>query len=713
MEEAAAELRAAVDLALNLEPACNGLVGDELLHHDIHAHHGSSEPSYISSLSGSLPSERSGAALAASRRRNYYAAHGGREGEGSDGSGSRQAWRRRRLEVAARLENAVSNCEVAVYNLCNDGVPSQVNELGGDGHELGTDANCANDIVDQLVAVLTSVPRSLLQQPTSVGEGVHSPQEEEEYLASLEQIYFNTTCGASDVIRRYFLNPMPHVDSLPMLLEDRHILGMVDEVMHLCEADQSTGVWPINVDPLVGILNSLSEGMHVERAMQEREGCADVAEDGYQSQFADLSSKDALRLVHTLVYRYLCEKEQEHEGSAVSSQICYFASHLLAHFASMAADETGRNSSEEHTAGLFEAWADGIDEQMERRLNDEEAREVYDLVVRYHVGSIQSALHSIEIAESLVSDAISNSEENVGIGDDTVEAFVAALQDAIRQMATVVTTTEAMERLNLQHDPEIHLIFYPLIMRLARFNASCLHDAMILLRKTCGGTNDCEELSILADDLLFRVCRVSVGLDFLRRSTETGEEEEVLAISLLRAMDSQCIVGKAGFLLDIAADRARMEDEEEAANDAPESKRQRYSLARFGSGQLPPPNRLCKADGSSNEERRGETTEIILACLALSRPVSVEAPNPSSVRHASSVASALMFSNGEEGVAEDVLDPLNPWHTLQVKPLQKLVDTADSSHDDDEGVLPSESLRAFAQSMPHLSDTNSPPSAQS
>ena len=221
-------------------------------------------------------------------------------------------------------------------------------------------------------------------------------------------------------------------------------------------------------------------------------------------------------------------------------------------------------------------------------------------------------------------------------------------------------------------------------------------------------------MTIPADDLLFRACRVTVGLDFLRRSTETGEEEEVLAISLLRAMDSQCIAGKAGFLLDIAADRARETDEEEAANDAPGSKRQRYSLARFGSGQLPPPNRLCKADGSSNEERRGEITNILLACLALSRSVdSVEAPDPSSVRQASCVASALMFSNGEEGVAQNVLDPLNPWHTLQVKPLQKLVDAADSSAQHDDDAMPSESLRAFAQAMPHLSDTNSPPSAQS
>ena len=67
--------------------------------------------------------------------------------------------------------------------------------------------------------------------------------------------------------------------------------------------------------------------------------------------------------------------------------------------------------------------------------------------------------------------------------------------------------------------------------------------------------------------------------------------------------------------------------------------------------------------------------DIILACLALSHSnQDSEHPDSTSLKQASCITSALMFSqdNVGNGQANAVLDPLNPWHTLQVKPLQKL-----------------------------------------
>ena len=310
MEEATAELRNAIHLALSLgephgsnEDRGNNNIGDDLLNNDVaaHHHHGSSEGTYISSLSGSLPSDRSNAL--ASRRKNYYAAmEDHNDHHNNHGEGGRHVWQKRRLHVASCLENAVSNYEVAVFNYHtgNDALSSPVNGLGGEQHrDFGNTNNGTHDIIDLLVALLTSVPRILLEQTYMQETNIHSPpQEDESYMSSIEQVCYNAACIASDMIQKYFQTcTLNNMDDPPML-EESHVHDLIAEVVHICNTDPAMIVWS-NVDPIVRILNSLSEERDIERSMQERDhGYSE--DNGYNTIYSILSSKDTLQLFHTL-----------------------------------------------------------------------------------------------------------------------------------------------------------------------------------------------------------------------------------------------------------------------------------------------------------------------------------------------------------------------------------------------------------------------------
>ena len=261
----------------------------------------------------------------------------------------------------------------------------------------------------------------------------------------------------------------------------------------------------------------------------------------------------------------------------------------------VAADIGGVDSAENRSAafGFSEAWANGVDGGVARRLNDEEAREVRDLVVRYHVESIRKASQSTENAETVIGAAIAESEENNCVDNNVLESVAIALQDTVRHVNMAVTATEVVEKLGLEQDPDIRVIFHPLILSYTRFVASFSNDAILFLRGARRSAHEGEETSVLSDDLLFGLC---------------------VAIGLLRAAGSRCIAGRARFLLDLAADRARGTDDED-----PLPKRRRHG-SDFGRGRSSQPNAGYETDGlPPSEETRGEKTNILLACLALSR----------------------------------------------------------------------------------------------
>ena len=636
MEGAALELRDAIHLALsNDNDVANVDQGeDDLPSNDARAaaaaSGGSSEEgTYVSSLSGSLPpppSEGSNAPPASSRR--------GR------GGGSRREWQARRMRAATRVECAASNFESALCDRRERDSPlagdRRVDEISGLAEQGG-----GEDIVDFLVALLTSVPRTLLLRradPSGIEARDH-PRHELEYHSSMERICFNLACISSDVIRKYF-----------PALEDRHVYDMIDELVQICNADPSASAVS-NLEPILRLLNSLSEVQDLERSIYEREHGGD--DDGVvcRTLFSHISSKESLRLVLFLMHRFVCD----HDGRCVESSghIGYFIGYLLEHLANTVREETGYISFDEC---LFEAWAHGIDEDMMRRLNEDEAKDVHALFVRYHVASIQSALHMIENAESVIDVYITESQRNNGVVEGAPEIMV-ALKEAVRHMTMVVGTTEVMDKLCLGHDPEIHLIFHPLMSSYARFAISCLHDALLFFQSACDSAHDVENVMILADDLLFRLCRVTIGMEALK-SPSYCEADDVIALSLLRAVNSQCIVGRARFLLDVAADRARVADTGAATSTGEPIPKRRRRECRLGGGRLP-------------EEVRGDMTDIVLACLALSQSnQDHEHPDPSSTKRASCIVSALMFSRedppGDKAGHRTMVDPLNPWHTMRL-----------------------------------------------
>ena len=73
---------------------------------------------------------------------------------------------------------------------------------------------------------------------------------------------------------------------------------MIAEVVHICNTDPAMIAWS-NVDPIVWIPNSLSEERGIGRSMQERDhGYSE--DNGYNTIYSILSSKDTLQLFHTL-----------------------------------------------------------------------------------------------------------------------------------------------------------------------------------------------------------------------------------------------------------------------------------------------------------------------------------------------------------------------------------------------------------------------------
>ena len=767
MDEAAAQLRNAINLALSLDQSNsndnntneqrqnnnNNNRNDELSHHNGNIG-GSSEGTYISSLSGStLPSERSNA-LVASRRKSYYAANSNHNNNvmmddndnNRHGSNERHEWQRRRIHAATRVENAVSNYELALFNYHHH--QQQQQQQQNDNNINDSNINEQGDVVDLLVALLTSVPRNLLQQfseekkTTVVGYNNHThhhhqqqqqqkdDEDEEEYLSSMEQICFNIACISSDIIQKYFMNAnsIPKINSnmelqLP-LLQDRDVYELVDEVVQICNVNNNTdqtsvigGLCLATIEQIIRLLNTLSEGRDVERAIYERtHGNHDNNwdDEDIMSIFSCVPSKESIRLVHTLMYRYLCDLEDPNMDA--SSNVGYFVSYLLEHFAKIIREEMGYNSFDEcRTTSLFDSWADGVDEHMVQRLNDEEVKDVYTLLVRYHVASIQSTMQLIDNAESVIRTTIAESETEGGVDGSALKGLVVILQDTIRHVTMVATTTEVIDNLSFDYDPEIRAIFYPLISSYARFTVSSLHNAILLLRGACDNANEVEDMAILADDLLYRLCRVSIGIEYLKYpSIKGGDGEEVLAMSLLRAMNSQLITGKARFLLDIASNRVQKAEKGNGSNNngEPSLKRQRFSSSLL-SGQLsqPPPDMYSMSDNSSSEERRGEIMDILLACLALSHSnQDSECPDSTVVKQASCITSALVFSqdvtstDGNKQREITPIDPLNPWHTLQVKPMQKLAAAFESLTNDEE--TPDRSVLAYALSTPHLLDTN-------
>ena len=138
------------------------------------------------------------------------------------------------------------------------------------------------------------------------------------------------------------------------------------------DEDSTRGWGWAGVEPIISILNSLSRGRDISRAISERE--QNSGNDENISLFSCVPCELALQLIHTLMYRYLCDIEDENVDA--SSSVGYVIGYLLEHFVKIIREEMGNNAS----SRLFDSWADSADEHMVRRLNDEEVKDVHTLL---------------------------------------------------------------------------------------------------------------------------------------------------------------------------------------------------------------------------------------------------------------------------------------------------------------------------------------------
>ncbi|KAK1747601.1 hypothetical protein QTG54_001564 [Skeletonema marinoi] len=674
MEEAIADLHNAIHLALSLNPQ-DFSGGDDLLQNGVvPAESSSTTESRISSLSGSMieQSQRSSSALNRLKLSLHNNSAGDDLNDGNNGNESvpSSTWQRHCLSTAKNVEHALSNYELALSSVHNGGRGEPIYFIGNE------DGSHQQSIVDLLVAVLTSVNRHLMQQcGKHYLNGMISSASSSNFVTSMEQLCFTAACISANMLMKWFCQSDNFTDDIP-LLEVRHVDEMIEEVAVASEDDLLSQF----VEPIVTVVNSTLERQRIASATYDEEGVIII--------FSNLSAKDGLLLATSLMQRFICQP-QENAEDETSSHISLFISSLLENFHLFLA-EAG--------SGQFEAWADTYNEYMERNLNDNEMANIPALVSQYHVLGIESALALLENAESLVES--SGESENV-------ESIITTVQDTIRASMIAISTTETMENLGMTQNPQIRVIFDPLIVAFTKFILSGLQKGLDILRRfNC--SHDIEGICNIADDLLFRLCCTTNGLEFFK-SGGSGEEEEILAVVLLRAMSDGCIQSKAKALLDLAAESARNANQDNRPSSAEvSSKRQRLnsSLTFSGGGGKPSSLGSLQKDTSS-----GSMIDVLLCCLSISQSGHVTAER-SHIKEVSCITSALMFSDAPtEEVSEDsdemVVDPLNPWHSLQLKPLIQLMEDENSSPNSNESAPMMESLIAYTSALPPCADISS------
>lgn len=672
MEEAIADIHNAIHLALSLNPQeFSG--GDDLLQNGfVPVESSSTTESRISSLSGSMIEQSQRSSNALNRLKlslhNNSAADDLNGGNHGNGSAPSSTWQRHCLSTAKNVEHALSNYELALSSVHNGGGEA-IYFIGNE------DGSNQASIVDLLVAVLTSVTRHMMQQCDKQYHNdmkMGSTASNTNFVTSMEQCCFTAACISANMLMKWFCQSDNFTNDIP-LLEERHVDEMIEEVAVASEDDLLSQF----VEPIVTVVNSMLERHRIVSSLyDEKEGCI----------FSNLSAKDGLLLATSLMQRFVCRPADNSEIEA-SSHISLFISSLLEHFHVVLAGAD---------RGQFGEWADAYNEYMERNLNDNEMANIPTLISQYHVLGIESALTLLENAESLI--------DSSGESKD-MESIVVTVQDTIRACMIAISTTETMEHLGMMQNPQIRVIFDPLVVSFTKFTLSGLQKALDVLRRfNC--SHDIEDICNIADDLLFRLCCTTNGLEFFN-TAGSGEEEEILAFVLLRATSAGCIQSKAKALLDLAAESARKFSQDKKSSSAEiSSKRPRFNSSlpttAFGTGK-PPSTGSLQMNAPS-----GSMIDVLLCCLSVSQSGHIPAEH-SHIKEVSCITSALMFSDAPtEEASEDsyvtVLDPLNPWHTLQLKPLTQLMEDENSSPQSNESSLMAESLIAYTAALPPCVD---------
>ncbi|KAL7464336.1 hypothetical protein ACHAXS_004665 [Conticribra weissflogii] len=676
-----------------------------------------SESTYVSSLSGSLPSDKSSSSEAARRKLFARAAHSKSDHHGDGGLGHYRS-------AASRIKTAVENYEVAIFEFCSEAVPSWIDiptdqNRNNGSIALGKDPN-QSDIVELLVTVMTSVPRYLYrdrQQRTIGDERDGGRDVSNAHLAAIEQICYDAACISSEILMRHFLNDVIIY----------HSSDLLDEVVAICENFQSLKGWTY-LEPIVKLLNFCADETSnpQQKDKGDKNGNIEYQQD---SIFATLPAKQALRLIQIIIHHFVLENGEQsiHQlmmargmtticGDDPSSHVGLFTGHLFEYFVEMASKDMKIFAVENNSGlSLFEAWADGTDEYMVQRLNDDDARDIPALIAQYHFVVVETASEIVENTGRMIESALSEDVGSEALTRETFDGVLCAIKETIRRVVMVVTASESMEKLGLPCAQGVDLIFNPLLVSYSSFVSSYLHDSLLVLRQQWSSDDESVGISNLADDLLLRMCGTSNGTDFLRNEEPGFERDEVITIALLRAITYEGFSQKAQFLVDIASDRAQVTVQEKILpkNDEPVSKRQRFNSLDIAASvqkfQLAK-DELALANRKVSQHKE-KLSDVLITCLALSRNSSDDELDESNLSKLSTFAASMLCRNDDTESNNNkrtisTMDPLNPWHTIQMESLKKKVaDDVEMQLEGGDDHNLSVSLSLYVSAVPCFYDT--------
>ena len=638
--------------------------------------------------------------------------------------------RERLLDIALEIERSVADLESVVHT-SNDGNHNHhdraLNNNDGNtnnNNDVST-ATTTIDMVESLVALLTTVPNALLtnlynveyasgqiilrnDNNTIVRQQQRHHNHGNQYVSSMEEICFNTACISCEILRMYIVQDIDgsFIDSLT---GGGYTREFIDRLIHyLCSSSDDDLLLGRNIRyPIIQVMNTIVEQREMERTLllEEERGYNNNIDNRDFFDYYDnhhhhglvvfhMSAKDTLRLLQMLL-RWIMGGRGGSRGITGSitssshgvdesqySHVGVFTCHLLHHFANMTLTESGMYTTFHECRDLFRVWVEGgvqehnhnnnnnMNIPIPRRLSNEDASVVLDLITNFQISSIQSAYHLVERADAMIVSLSCQDVDNgsTGTSNDIIrsENCAAAVHESIRHVGIVVSVTEVMEKLGLEIDPEMHVIFHPLIVSYATFVASGLQEALDSPYLSLG--QEGVGLSHTADDLLVRICRTSLGLDFLKHSNDISRDE-VLTVAVLRALSSGSISGKGKFLLEMVSNRAHDDVNSPNSNGRellPMAKRPCYN--NFMSTHL---RARMMMDSNDNKQSR-DMVDLMMLCMTMTQSNLDEGYDRSSIDQASCIASSLMHNDTDQKEAAAVIDPLNPWHSLNINTLKEL-----------------------------------------
>ena len=236
--------------------------------------------------------------------------------------------RERLLDIALEIERSVADLESVVHTDSNH----DDRALNNNNNDVST-ATTTIDIIESLVALLTTVPNALLTKLYNVEYAsgqiilrndnntaiVRQQQRHHnhgnQYVSSMEEICFNTACISCEILRMYIVQDLDgsFIDSL---MGGGYTREFIDRLIHyLCSSDDDLLLGRNIRYPIIQVMNTIVEQREMERTLllEEERGYNNNIDNHDFFEYYDIhhhhrglvvfhmSAKDTLRLLQMLL----------------------------------------------------------------------------------------------------------------------------------------------------------------------------------------------------------------------------------------------------------------------------------------------------------------------------------------------------------------------------------------------------------------------------